>query len=388
MRARRPATANPTWRLWSPAAPARSAAATSDLKPSDVAQRPGRHCFLNPGHPCWLQLVKVQLSDLTKERVTTSGRPSSTARRAAASSRRLRLVGSLSSAARLIAETATTIAPRCCARVRPVSSSSATSSCSPASNAARCHARRSGWSASTGRQGLVTRRALSAALCTTAERMSGCRKRSPEIDLDDARFGAGTADVKVQDLLRLPLAPPPGSHRSRLRRRGRRPAGRSRVASARSETRATNARSSRSSTASRPASSSSSRSPDHSRQFEPCQGISGGFPQDPAPLTQAGARHPTVEQLSRRGVSRPAVDSRQPRIAERRRVAVANGRQQDDRVGNSICRATNAEHVRGRRVQPLRIIDDQQNRRLRGSLRDQVKRCHGNPEMLGPPPRP
>ncbi len=50
---------------------------------------------------------------------------------------------------------------------------------------------------------------------------------------------------------------------------------------------------------------------------------------------------------------------------------------------DSIRRATKCEHVRGRRVEPLRVIDDQQNWCVRGSLRDQVKRSHGNPEMLG-----
>ncbi len=34
-------------------------------------------------------------------------------------------------------------------------------------------------------------------------------------------------------------------------------------------------------------------------------------------------------------------------------------------------------------VEPLCVIHDQQHRRVSGSLRDQVKRSHGNSEMFG-----
>jgi hypothetical protein len=72
---------------------------------------------------------------------------------------------------------------------------------------------------------------------------------------------------------------------------------------------------------------------------------------------------------------------RQPYIGERRGVAVTGGGQQDDRVGLDAA-SNEREHVCGRRVEPVSVIDHQQHRGIAGDVGDQVERRHRDPVVL------
>ena len=71
----------------------------------------------------------------------------------------------------------------------------------------------------------------------------------------------------------------------------------------------------------------------------------------------------------------------QPRVRERRRVTVARGGQQENRVGLDPP-SNEREHVCGRAVEPVGVIDDEQHRRIGRDLRDEVERGHRDPVVL------
>ena len=73
---------------------------------------------------------------------------------------------------------------------------------------------------------------------------------------------------------------------------------------------------------------------------------------------------------------------RQARLAERRGVAVTDRREQHDRVGLDSPR-DERQHVRGRAVEPVGVLDDQQERSIGGDVREQVESGHRDPEVLG-----
>jgi hypothetical protein len=72
----------------------------------------------------------------------------------------------------------------------------------------------------------------------------------------------------------------------------------------------------------------------------------------------------------------------QPGIGEPRGVAVTSRSQQDDWIGLDPPR-NEREHLRGRTVEPLRVLDDKQQRSVGSHLREEVKRGHRDAVVLG-----
>jgi hypothetical protein len=72
---------------------------------------------------------------------------------------------------------------------------------------------------------------------------------------------------------------------------------------------------------------------------------------------------------------------RQSGIDERRRVTLARGGQQHDRIGLQAP-GDEREDFGGRAVQPLRVLGQDQQRRVGGHLAQQVENGHRDPESL------
>ena len=73
---------------------------------------------------------------------------------------------------------------------------------------------------------------------------------------------------------------------------------------------------------------------------------------------------------------------RQSRGVECRAVPVARGGQKDDRIGLQPA-GYKSEHIRRCTIEPVRILRDENQRRVRGDLGHQVENRHRNAEMLG-----
>jgi hypothetical protein len=86
----------------------------------------------------------------------------------------------------------------------------------------------------------------------------------------------------------------------------------------------------------------------------------------------------SVEQLHGHcRVKRAEAALRQPGVGENRRVTIADGSQQDDRVGfQAAC--DEGEHVGCRAIEPVGVLGDQNQRRVAGDFRQQVERRHGD----------
>ena len=315
----------------------------------------------------------------------TSRRPSSRASPAAVSRRRLRLAGSPSSAARLIAVTATGTAPLRRARAPASSSSSAMSSCSPESSAARCHARRSGWSWSTSASASWTRRrsARPGALrdrraderMPEAERLevgvhdAGLDRRPGGVEIHG---GAGDGGARLEDLADPVLVAERGHQQEQSRRIGQ-------IAGAVGER------------ALEPLGQRHAAghpllvlvAADDGRELEDGERVAGRFVKHPGARPDRKLRGRRVEQgRGRRIVETDDLVLRQAGLAEHGGVAVTDRREQHDRVGLDPPR-DERQRVRGRPVEPVGVLDDQQERGLGGDVREQVERGHGDPEGLG-----
>jgi len=68
-------------------------------------------------------------------------------------------------------------------------------------------------------------------------------------------------------------------------------------------------------------------------------------------------------------------------IRQPRGVTVARGCQQENRVGLDSP-SNKSEHVCGRAVEPVRVLDDEQQRPIVGDLRYEVQRGHRDPVVL------
>ena len=118
------------------------------------------------------------------------------------------------------------------------------------------------------------------------------------------------------------------------------------------------------------------------RQLEQRQGVSGGLTQHAVACGKGKARGRRVEQRrGRRVVEAGKPVLRQPGIGERRGVAVTRGGQQDNRVGLDPP-SNECEHICCRRVEPVRVLDDQHYRGIAGDVRDEVERGHRDPVVL------
>ena len=118
------------------------------------------------------------------------------------------------------------------------------------------------------------------------------------------------------------------------------------------------------------------------RQFEERERVAGGLTQHAVACGKGKARGRCVEQRrGRRVVEAGEPVLRQPRIGERRWVAVTHGGQEDNRVGLDSP-SDEREHVRGRGVEPVSVLDDQQQRGIAGDFGDEVERGHGDPVVL------
>ena len=118
------------------------------------------------------------------------------------------------------------------------------------------------------------------------------------------------------------------------------------------------------------------------RQFEERERISGGLTQHAVACGRWKARGRRAEQFrGRRVVEAGKPVLRQPGIDERRGVPVARGGQQDNRVGLDPP-GNESEHICGRTVEPVRVLDDQQHRGITGDVRDEVERGHRDPVVL------
>ena len=99
-------------------------------------------------------------------------------------------------------------------------------------------------------------------------------------------------------------------------------------------------------------------------------------------LRKRKVRSRCVEQRpGRRVVEAGEPVFRQPRIGERRRVAVTRSGQEDNRVGLDATR-NERQYICCRGVDPVRVLDDQQHGGVAGDVRNEVERGHGNPEVL------
>ena len=281
------------------------------------------------------------------------------------------------------------MAPRRRARTPASSSSRASSSCVPLISAARCHTRRSGSASSVAASASCTRRrCCTPALCRTAERTSGCRNR---IELTSrsmsAASTAGSSRVEIQRR--------PGDGAGRLEdlahgvavaERGDQQdeaGGIGQIGYASGE-RALEALGQRQAAGHRRLVLGLGGD---RRQLEQRQRVAGGLTQHAVACGERKVRGRCVEQRRRRRVveaGKPVL--RQPRVGERRGVAVTRGGQQDDRVGLDSP-SDEREHVRGRGVEPVRVLDDEQQRGIVGDVRDEVERGHRDPEVLGRRPR-
>jgi hypothetical protein len=117
-------------------------------------------------------------------------------------------------------------------------------------------------------------------------------------------------------------------------------------------------------------------------QLEERERIAGGLAEDAAARGKREAWGHCVEQ-SRGGrvveAGKPVL--RQPRIGECRGVPVTRAGQQQNRVGLNPP-GNKGEYVCSGGVEPVSVLDDQQQRGVGSDLRDEVERGHRNPVML------
>jgi hypothetical protein len=72
---------------------------------------------------------------------------------------------------------------------------------------------------------------------------------------------------------------------------------------------------------------------------------------------------------------------RQPGISERRGVAVASSGQDENRVRLDSPR-DECEHIGSQRVEPVRVLDEEEQRCVAGHVGQEIERCHGDPVVL------
>jgi hypothetical protein len=120
----------------------------------------------------------------------------------------------------------------------------------------------------------------------------------------------------------------------------------------------------------------------HSRELDESERIAGRFAQDPGAGRERELRSRRVEQRAgRRVVEAGESVLRQPGLNEYRGVAIANGGQHDDGVRRDSP-GNEGERVQRWTVEPLRVIDDQQQRGIGRDLGQEVESGHGNSIVL------
>ena len=118
------------------------------------------------------------------------------------------------------------------------------------------------------------------------------------------------------------------------------------------------------------------------RQFEQRERVTIGLTQHAVARGKRKVRRCDAEQRrGRRLVEAVKPVLRQPRIGERRGVAVTRGGQQDNRVGLDPP-SNKREHICRRTVEPVRVLDDQHHRSITRDVRDEVERRHRDPVGL------
>ena len=94
-------------------------------------------------------------------------------------------------------------------------------------------------------------------------------------------------------------------------------------------------------------------------------------------------RRRPVEQLGRRGIVEPIEPMlRQPHITQNGLVPITDRDQQEDRVRLDPP-GKERQHIGGRLIEPLSVVDQQQHGPLTSHVREQIERPHRDPELLG-----
>ncbi len=118
------------------------------------------------------------------------------------------------------------------------------------------------------------------------------------------------------------------------------------------------------------------------RQLHQGQRIAGRLAQQPVTNHRGQMRRGRVQQPHRRGRRQTAkVMLRQSGINQQRLITLAHGGQQHDRIGLQAA-GHERDHFGGRAVQPLRVLGQDQQRRVGCDLTKQIKNSHRDPESL------
>ena len=331
---------------------------------------------------------RSSVSTSSSSRATSSRWPSSNASSAARRRRSARRPGcGLSAAARSSAAIAARPLPRCCAEPAASSSSAATPSSGPTREAARCHARRSWLVDQHLRQRGVRREPLGEARRLVDRRAHErvAEAQGARVDLDELRRDRRGQLPEPALAARRRSRPPRAPRPRRRRRRSAATVSSVRVASGRPATRADErlleplgqrqpGRQQGALAERRPSRPGSSTSASGLPARVGQQALADGRRQrGPAGIEHGGGRsvvEPLEPQLGQAGV------------LEARREAGAHAREQHDRVRAQAPR-DEREHLGARRVEPVRVLHDQQEGGRGGGLRHEIEHGQRDQEAIG-----